>query len=111
MPLPRSCRLTSGGLDSNQQLGGKPPRVSYLSYHPVNNSILHGCAADVKRLSEDETAKAHERPRFTLTNLYNDPPRWLERAHAEFDRPSSTRTDGPKTLARLLELNLARDAA
>ena len=55
--------------------------------------------------------------RRTLTNLYNDPPTWLELAHRRLDEAvfsaygwSPDLTDG-EILARLLELNLAREPA
>ena len=55
--------------------------------------------------------------RRTLTNLYNDPPTWLELAHRKLDEAvfaaygwSPDLTDG-EILARLLELNLAREPA
>ena len=55
--------------------------------------------------------------RRTLTNLYNDPPTWLGLAHRKLDEAvfaaygwSPDLTDG-EILARLLELNLAREAA
>ena len=55
--------------------------------------------------------------RRTLTNLYNDPPTWLELAHTRLDEAviaaygwSPDLTDG-EILARLLELNLSREPA
>ena len=55
--------------------------------------------------------------RRTLTNLYNDPPTWLELAHRRLDEAvfasygwSPDLTDG-EMLARLLELNLGREPA
>ena len=55
--------------------------------------------------------------RRTLTNLYNDPPTWLELAHRRLDETvfeaygwSPDLTDG-EILAKLLELNLSREPA
>ena len=55
--------------------------------------------------------------RRTLTNLYNDPPTWLELAHRKLDEAvfasyewSPDLTDG-EVLARLLDLNLGREPA
>ena len=55
--------------------------------------------------------------RRTLTNLYNDPPTWLELAHRRLDEAvfaaygwSPDLTDD-EILARLLELNLSREPA
>ena len=54
--------------------------------------------------------------RRTLTNLYNDPPTWLRLAHGRLDEAVSAAhgwpaglTDG-EIIARLLELNLEREA-
>ncbi len=54
--------------------------------------------------------------RRTLTNLYNDPPTWLRLAHGRLDEAVSSAygwpadlTDG-EIIARLLELNLKREA-
>ena len=54
--------------------------------------------------------------RLTLTNLYNDPPTWLRLAHESLDEAVSAAygwpadlTDG-EIIARLLELNLEREA-
>ena len=63
------------------------------------------------------TVNPSQLKRRTLTNLYNDPPTWLELAHRRLDEAvfaaygwSPDLTDG-ETLARLLELNLAREEA
>jgi hypothetical protein len=53
----------------------------------------------------------------TLTNLYNEPPTWLENVHADLDRavldaygwPADL--DDDSILERLLKLNLERDSA
>ena len=57
-----------------------------------------------------------EQRRRTLTNLYNDPPTWLRLAHGRLDEAVSAAhgwpaglTDG-EIIARLLELNLEREA-
>jgi methylase of polypeptide subunit release factors len=55
--------------------------------------------------------------RRTLTNLYNEPPTWLENVHADLDRavldaygwPADL--DDDSILERLLKLNLERDSA
>jgi hypothetical protein len=52
--------------------------------------------------------------RRTLTNLYNEPPTWLERAHARLDQAVHTAYRWPyplgdqETLERLIDLNLSR---
>ena len=63
------------------------------------------------------TVSPSQLKRRTLTNLYNDPPTWLELAHRRLDEAvfaaygwSPDLTDG-EILARLLELNLAREEA
>ena len=63
------------------------------------------------------TVNPSQLKRRTLTNLYNDPPTWLELAHRRLDEAvfaaygwSPDLTDG-EILARLLELNLAREEA
>lgn len=53
----------------------------------------------------------------TLTNLYNQPPQWLNDAHRDLDAAVAAAYGWPAdiseedALAKLLELNLARDAA
>ena len=58
----------------------------------------------------------NELRRRTLTNLYNDPPTWLQLAHERLNEEVSAAygwptdlTDG-ETIARLLELNLKQEA-
>ena len=57
-----------------------------------------------------------ERRRRTLTNLYNDPPTWLQLAHDSLDEAVSAAYGWPADLAdgeiiaRLLDLNLKREA-
>ena len=64
--------------------------------------------------SSDDIGDSELRRR-TLTNLYNDPPTWLRLAHGRLDEAVSAAygwpglTDG-EIIARLLELNLEREA-
>ena len=62
----------------------------------------------------------HKRDHITLTNLYNDYPRWLEKLHQALDRAvfdaygwseEPADLDDDTILERLLELNLLREAA
>ena len=62
----------------------------------------------------------HKRANITLTNLYNDSPRWLEILHAELDRAvfdaygwpeDPADLDDDTILERLLQLNLSREPA
>ena len=54
--------------------------------------------------------------RRTLTNLYNDPPTWLRIAHDKLDETAAAAYGWPadladgEVIARLLELNLKREA-
>ena len=64
-----------------------------------------------------EDVGASELRRRTLTNLYNDPPTWLQLAHNRLDEAVAAAYDWAPDLAdgeiiaRLLELNLMREAA
>ena len=61
---------------------------------------------------------AHKRNHITLTNLYNDCPRWLEKLHEKLDQAvfdaygwteDPADLDNDTILERLLELNLSRE--
>ena len=66
------------------------------------------------RLVPKDAAAAAELKKRTLTNLYNECPKWLQNAHRRLDEavfaaygwPSDLSDDA--LLARLLELNLSR---
>ena len=67
-------------------------------------------------LNPSDDIGERELKRRTLTNLYNDPPTWLRLAHERLDEAVSAAygwpadlTDG-EIIARLLELNLGREA-
>ncbi len=71
-------------------------------------------------LNPNRFIPAHQRLKFTLTNLYNDYPEWLANLHAQLNRavfdaynwPENPQDlDDDTVLERLLELNLSREPA
>lgn len=93
---------------------------------PTDEQMRH--IADAAKILDDHRETwlnpthipAHKRGHITLTNLYNDDPRWLEKLHEKLDRavfdaygwPEDPQDlDDDTILERLLELNLSREPA
>ena len=83
----------------------------------ISNAAKHLDSLRLSRLNPTPGSIGDsELSRLTLTNLYNDRPRWLRDAHKRLDKAVAAAYGWPKNLAdgeiiaQLLELNLEREA-
>ena len=86
----------------------------------IRAAVQHICFIRSEWLATSKDAPVHDRHKFTLTNLYNNPTCELEDAHDELDRAVFAAygwSEDPEDLTddvileRLLELNLDREPA
>ena len=89
--------------------------------HSVQRDSIAGVAAKLHHLRSQWLNPPGQDPAMlkgrTLTNLYNDPPTWLQHLHKELDEAVAAAYGWPAELSdeevlhRLLDLNLERGAA
>jgi type II restriction/modification system DNA methylase subunit YeeA len=92
------------------------PWSHYIEANTVNSKTNIGIVK-YPRLEPKDAEAAIKLKKRTLTNLYNEPPAWLELAHKKLDAAVAAAYGWPADLAddqileRLLKLNLERAAA